>query len=173
MTNPAKPITTSQTIGPFSHAAWQWAVDLSEAANPVGGITISGTIHDGDGVAINDAQIEAWQPTAADAEASQPLAGFRRVPSGDQGEFTLRLSALPQAPGQPVAYITVFARGLVKHQFTAVFLEDDAGLAESAILEQIPAARHPTLLAVKTADGQYRWNIHMQGAQETAFFDYV
>jgi protocatechuate 3,4-dioxygenase alpha subunit len=26
-------------------------------------------------------------------------------------------------------YVTVFARGLVKHQFTAVFLEDDAGLA--------------------------------------------
>ncbi|USX23129.1 protocatechuate 3,4-dioxygenase [Oxalobacteraceae bacterium OTU3REALA1] len=173
MTNPAKPITTSQTIGPFSHAAWQWAVDLSDAAKPVDVITISGTIYDGDGVAINDAQIEAWQPAAADAEASQPIAGFRRVPSGDQGEFTLRLSAIPQAPGLPLAYVTVFARGLVKHQFTAVFLEDDAGLAESAILEQIPAARRPTLLAVKTADGQYRWNIHMQGAQETAFFDYV
>jgi protocatechuate 3,4-dioxygenase, alpha subunit len=173
MTNPAKPITTSQTIGPFSHEAWQWAVDLSEAAKPLDAITISGTIYDGDGAAINDAQIEAWQPEAEDAEASQPVPGFRRVPSGDQGEFTLRLSAIPQAPGQPLAYITVFARGLVKHQFTAVFLEDDAGLAESAILEQIPAARRPTLLAVKTADRQYRWNIHMQGAQETAFIDYV
>jgi protocatechuate 3,4-dioxygenase alpha subunit len=173
MTNPAKPITTSQTIGPFSHEAWRWAVDLSDAVQPVGGVTITGTIYDGDGVAINDAQIEAWQPAAAEAEAAQPLAGFRRVPSGDQGEFTLRLSVGPQAPGQPLAYITVFARGLVKHQFTAIFLGDDAGLAQSAILEQIPAARRPTLLAVKTADGQYRWNIHMQGAQETAFFDYV
>ncbi|SEN18871.1 protocatechuate 3,4-dioxygenase alpha subunit [Duganella sp. CF517] len=173
MTNPAKPITTSQTIGPFSHEAWQWAVDFSDAARPVDAVTISGTIYDGDGLPINDAQIETWQPAAAGAEASQPLAGFRRVPSNDQGGFALRLSAVPQAPGLPLAYITVFARGLVKHQFTAVFLEGDAGLAESAILEQIPAARRPTLLAVKTADGQYRWNIHMQGAQETAFFDYV
>ena len=173
MTNSAKPITTSQTIGPFSHEAWQWAADLSDAVRPADFITINGTIYDGDGLPINDAQIEAWQPAATDAEASQPVAGFRRVPSGDQGEFTLRLSASPQPPGQPFAYITVFARGLVKHQFTAVFLEDDAGLAESAILEQIPAARRPTLLAAKTADGQYSWNIHMQGARETAFFDYV
>ena len=173
MTNPAKPITTSQTIGPFSHEAWQWAVDLSAAANPVDVVTISGVIYDGDGVPINDAQIESWQPAAAEAEASQAVPGFRRAPSGDQGEFTLRLSAVPRQAGQPLAYVTVFARGLVKHQFTAVFLEDDAGLSESAILEQIPAARRPTLLAVKTADGQYRWNIHMQGAQETAFFDYV
>jgi protocatechuate 3,4-dioxygenase beta subunit len=48
-----------------------------------------------------------------------------------------------------VAYITVFARGLVKHQFTAVFLSDDAGLSQSAILEQVPAARRATLLAAR------------------------
>ena len=173
MTNSAKPITTSQTIGPFSHEAWQWAVDLSDAAKPANGITITGTIHDGDGLPINDAQIEAWQPAAAEAEAPQALAGFRRVPSGDQGEFTLRLSVSPQPPGQPFAYITVFARGLVKHQFTAVFLADDADLAKSAILEQVPAARRPTLIAAKADDGSYRWDIRMQGEHETAFFDYV
>lgn len=169
-------ITTSQTIGPFSHEAWNWATELSAADHlqtSAPTIVVSGIIYDGDGTPINDAQIEAWQPAAAEAEAPQALAGFRRVPSGDQGEFTLRLSVIPQAPGQPFAYITVFARGLVKHQFTAVFLEDDAGLAESAILEQIPAERRPTLIAAKTADGQYSWNIHMQGARETAFFDYV
>lgn len=170
---PAKAITTSQTIGPFSHEAWHWAVDLSDNAQPVGSVTISGTIYDGDGTPINDAQIESWQPAAAEAEVSQPIAGFRRVPSDDQGQFTLRLSVCPQPAGQPLAYITVFARGLVKHQFTAVFLEDDAGLAESAILGQVPAPRRPTLIAAKIADSQYRWEIHMQGERETAFFDYV
>ncbi|HEX8403253.1 MAG TPA: protocatechuate 3,4-dioxygenase [Duganella sp.] len=169
----AEPITTSQTIGPFSHEAWHWAVGLSDNALPVDTVTISGIIYDGDGMPINDAQIESWQPAAAAAEASQPMAGFRRVPSGDQGQFTLRLSACPQPAGQPLAYITVFARGLVKHQFTAVFLEDDAGLTESAILEQIPAPRRPTLIAAKIADGEYRWEIRMQGQRETAFFDYV
>ena len=163
-------ITTSQTIGPFSHEAWKWATDVNAAG---GAVTIQGIIYDGAGVPINDAQIESWQPAAANAEAAADIPGFRRVPSGEDGGFRFQLSKAEQAAGEPVAYITVFARGLVKHQFTAVFLEDDAGLAESAILEQIPAARRPTLLAIKTGDGQYRWNIHMQGAQETAFFDYV
>jgi protocatechuate 3,4-dioxygenase alpha subunit len=165
-------ITTSQTIGPFSHEAWKWATELG-ADTTAGIITISGIIYDGAGVPINDAQIESWQPDAAQAESALAIPGFRRVPSGENGEFELRLSAVPQAAGQPFAYITVFARGLVKHQFTAVFLEDDATLAKSAILEQVPAARLPTLVATRSAAGQYNWNIHMQGKQETAFFDYV
>jgi protocatechuate 3,4-dioxygenase alpha subunit len=162
-------ITTSQTIGPFSHEAWRWATELDTA----GGVTISGIIYDGAGIPISDAQIEAWQPAAADAESAQDIPGFRRVPSGDNGEFTLRLTAPPRQAGLPFAYITVFARGLVKHQFTAVFLEDDADLEKSAILEQVPAARRATLIAARTAAGRYSWDIRMQGGQETAFFDYV
>ncbi|KQQ40142.1 protocatechuate 3,4-dioxygenase [Duganella sp. Leaf126] len=173
------PITTAQTIGPFSHEAWQWAADLGKAANAgsaaAGGITISGTIYDGDGVPINDAQIETWQPGAAGVERALDMPAFRRIPSDEQGGFAFTLADIDMAaePGQPVAYVTVFARGLVKHQFTAVFLADDAGLEKSAILAQVPAARRPTLLAAKTADGQYRWDIRMQGPQETAFFDYI
>lgn len=162
-------ITTSQTIGPFSHEAWKWATDLNTAA---GAITLSGVIYDGAGVPINDAQIESWQPAAADAEAAQEIPGFRRVPSGEDGGFRLQLTQCEQAPGEPLAYITVFARGLVKHQFTAVFLADDAGLTQSAILDQVPSARRATLLAQRTADGGYRWDIHMQGEHETVFFDY-
>ena len=67
----------------------------------------------------------------------------------------------------------VFARGLVKRQFTAVFLEDDVHLAASAILEQVPQARRATLLAGKLTDGAYRRDIWMQTDKETVFFDYV
>lgn len=169
-----KAITTSQTIGPFSHAAWQWAVDLANSAsNAAGGVTIHGVIYDGDGTPINDAQIEAWQPGAGSVEAQQAMPGFRRMPSDDSGGFSMTLAGAPHDAGEPVAYFTVFARGLVKHQFTAVFLEDDAHLAKSAILEQVPAARRATLIAKKSDDGRYRWDIHMQGERETAFFDYV
>jgi protocatechuate 3,4-dioxygenase alpha subunit len=170
-------ITTSQTIGPFSHEAWQWAADACTPANlKTSGPTVlvDGIIYDGDGNPINDAQIEAWTPDAAALEAEHMIPGFRRVPSGADGEFSMRIAApLDAAAGEPLAYITVFARGLVKHQFTAVFLEDAAGLAQSAILNQVPEARRATLLARKTGDGQYRWDIRMQGEQETAFFDYV
>ena len=75
--------------------------------------------------------------------------------------------------GAPATFITVFARGLVKHQFSAVFLEDDTGLAQSEILQQVPAERRATLIARKSAPGVYHWDIWMQSDKETAFFDYV
>ncbi|MFL9878301.1 protocatechuate 3,4-dioxygenase [Herbaspirillum rhizosphaerae] len=168
-------ITTSQTIGPFPHEAWRWAVDMTanvESSAPK--IVVKGAIFDGDGVAINDAWIETWMPDSAPVETAHAIPGYRRVPSNDEGGFSLQIT-LPQAAtaGKPVAYVTVFARGLTKHQFTAVFLEDDAGLAQSDILNQVPQQRRTTLIAKKQADGSYLWNINMQGAQETAFFDYV
>jgi protocatechuate 3,4-dioxygenase alpha subunit len=170
-------ITTSQTIGPFSHEAWQWAVDACTPSNLKSSaptIAISGVIYDGNGAPINDAQIEAWTPAGAAHEAEQAIPGFRRVPSGEAGEFAMSIS-LPEAAtrGEPVMYVTVFARGLVKHQFTAVFLEDDTGLSQSAILNQVPEARRATLLARKVGDNAYRWDIWMQTEKETVFFDYV
>jgi len=168
-------ITTSQTIGPFPHEAWKWAVDLTASVDSSAPqIVITGTIYDGDGVPISDAWAEAWMPDSVALETSHAIAGYRRVPTDDEGKFTLRIS-VPPATGaaRPLAYITVFARGLVKHQFTAVWLEDAAGLAQSALLEQVPAARRATLLARRQADASYAWNIHMQGPQETVFFDYL
>jgi protocatechuate 3,4-dioxygenase alpha subunit len=175
MSNNDHKITTSQTIGPFSHEGWQWAVDFCAAARletraPT--IVVHGILYDGDGNPIDDAQIEAWLPEAAAAESLQEIPGFRRTPTGKAGEFSLRLSVPPRPAGEPIAYVTVFARGLTKHQFTAVFLEDDATLDQSAILAQVPAARRDTLIARKEDDGTYRWDIWMQTARETVFFDY-
>jgi protocatechuate 3,4-dioxygenase alpha subunit len=169
-------ITTSQTIGPFSHEAWQWAVDASagarlETAAPT--VIVNGHVYDGDGNPVDDAQIEAWLPEAAAAESLQDVPGFRRMPTGPAGEFSLRLSVPPRPAGEPVAYVTVFARGLTKHQFTAVFLDDDPTLDGSAILAQVPAARRATLIARKDGDGTYRWDIWMQTDKETVFFDYI
>ncbi|HZS81159.1 MAG TPA: protocatechuate 3,4-dioxygenase [Herbaspirillum sp.] len=168
-------ITTSQTIGPFPHEAWNWAVDLTaKVESSAATIVVKGAIFDGDGIAIDDAWVETWMPDSAPVETAHAIPGYRRVPSNDEGGFKLQIS-MPQAAtaGKPVAYVTVFARGLTKHQFTAIFLEDDAGLAQSAILGQVPQQRRDTLIARKQADGSYLWDIHMQGAQETVFFDYL
>ena len=64
----------------------------------------------------------------------------------------------------------MFSRGLVKHQFTAVFLED---APPSPLLDQVPGERRDTLLARRQPDGTYRWDIRMQGDGETVFFDYT
>ncbi|PUA16603.1 protocatechuate 3,4-dioxygenase [Glaciimonas sp. PCH181] len=171
----ASHITTSQTIGPFPHEAWKWGVAATATlVSSAPTITISGVIRDGNGAPISDGWIEAWLPDAVAAESAQTIPGFRRIPSDDNGAFSIQVS-LPAAAtaGKPVLFATIFARGLVKHQFTAVFLEDDTGLAQSEILNQVPAERRNTLIARKQADAQYQWDIWMQTDKETVFFDYV
>ena len=168
-------ITPSQTIGPFSHEAWQWACAACTPANADGSdtITISGILRDGDGAPVNDGMIEAWAPGAAtiEHEREHALAGFRRVPTDDEGRFTLVLSRAQEAACEPAALVTVFMRGLLVHQFSAVFLEDD-DLERAALLNQVPSERRATLVAQKTGPATYAWDIRMQGDNETVFFDY-
>ena len=166
------PITPSQTIGPFSHEAWRWACDASAAVDSCfDQITISGIMRDGDGAPITDAMLETWSPAAAAAESAHALPGFRRVATDDAGAYSFSLTRGPA--GEPAALVTVFARGLLVHQFSAIFLDDDAGLAGSAILEQVSPQRRATLVARKTGPSAYAWDIWMQGEQETVFFDYA
>ncbi|WP_295640000.1 protocatechuate 3,4-dioxygenase [uncultured Methylibium sp.] len=150
--------TPSQTIGPFPHEGWRWAFDGGEGA-----LLLDGRVLDGDGQPVGDAVVEAW-PSGAERTH------FLRVPTDEQGAFRLAFASRP-APGEPLAHLVVFARGLLRHQFTAVFLADDAGLASSPLLAQVPVARRATLLALAEVEGRYRWDLHLQGPQETVFFD--
>jgi len=168
------PITSSQTIGPFPHEAWRWA-ELLSRSGPAGARSVSlhGAMWDGQGQPVNDGWVEAWTPQAVGVEGDRPLPGFRRQATGSQGEFTLVLSLPPEpVPGEPLAWITLFGRGILKHQFSAVFLPDAPGLADSALLAQVPAARRDTLIAQRQPDGSYRWDIHLQGPRETVFLDF-
>jgi protocatechuate 3,4-dioxygenase alpha subunit len=67
------------------------------------------------------------------------------------------------------------ARGMTRHAFTRVYFEGDARLEQDPILSLVPERRRPTLLA--RASGQrdgatlYRFDIHLQGEDETVFFD--
>ncbi len=154
-------ITPSQTVGPFPHEAWAWAVGSGS-----GPVLIEGTMFDGSGACVDDGWVEAWTPSAADADADAPLPGFRRVATDANGRF--RLAVPEPAAGEPAAWITVFARGLLLHRFTAVFV-DAAG---SPLLEQVPRERRATLVAQRTGDGTYRWDIRLQGDGETVFLDF-
>jgi protocatechuate 3,4-dioxygenase, alpha subunit len=166
-------LTTTQTIGPFPHEAWDWAVQASTAPQstaPTAMLTLRGTLLDGPGAPVDDGWVEAFVPGADEPASTMP--GFRRVPTGPDGGFTLTLPV--PAAGQPLAWITVFARGLLAHQFTAVWRADDPAAATSAPLAQVPTERRATLLAAP-ADGGYSWTIRLQdtpdGGAETVFFD--
>lgn len=163
-------ITTAQTIGPFPHEAWRWAFDSGSGGGDAT-LVISGRVYDGNGETVSDAMLEASVPGAPVGTGPvDGMPGFYRVPSGEDGEFRF---AVPRSAGrgEPAVYVTVFGRGIVKHQFTAVFLGDDPGLADSALLSQVPADRRRSLVAQREGDG-YRWDVRLQGPDETVFLDY-
>jgi protocatechuate 3,4-dioxygenase, alpha subunit len=143
-------ITPPQTIGPFFERAL-----LSEGQNVLGqGIQLEGTVYDGDGQPVPDAMIEVWD------HASE---GYGRVGTDDDGRYRFELAETP------FLVVTIFARGLLNHLSTRVYLTEH----EDDVLRLVPASRRPTLLA--RPDGTtYRWDIVLQGPpeRETVFFAY-
>ena len=165
-TTPPLPITSSQTIGPFPHEGWRWAFDAGSPERPV---QIAGRVLDGDGQPVSDAVLEAWVPGAAAGAPTPGLPGLYRTHTGDDGRFRLSLPHHGLAH-EPACYLVVFARGLLKHQFSAVFLAHDA---EAPLLHQVPAERRATLVARPADGGAHAWDLHLQGPAETVFFDFT
>jgi protocatechuate 3,4-dioxygenase, alpha subunit len=70
--------------------------------------------------------------------------------------------------------VTVFARGLLNHTVTRLYFADDPAIDADPVLQHVPAERRPTLLARPAqVDGGtvYRFDIILQGAGETVFFN--
>lgn len=191
----------SQTAGPYVHIGCtpnftgisMYGGDLGAAMKrgPVQGteITLSGIVFDGTGTPLRDAMIEIWQPDAAGLFASANetrgaadpnFTGWGRSPGHmDTGEFTfetVKPGAVPFPDGRmqaPHISVWVVARGInIGLQTRAYFEDEPEANAADPILSRIEHQnRVPTLLARKTADGAYRFDIHLQGPQETIFFD--
>ena len=53
----------------------------------------------------------------------------------------------------------------------ALYFEDEAETAGDPILNLVPAHRRPTLIARPTASREYRFDVVVQGENETVFFD--
>jgi len=160
--------TASQTVGPFFSigltSLYQAAVETHSAS----AITICGTIFDGDRKPIPDAVLEFWS-----------AGGFQRVPTSEDGSFSVivsrfsaRIEKSEQIPTKHLE-VLIFMRGLLKAVHTRVYLAHAETLKSDPGLKSVPADRNTTLVAQKTdAPNQYEWNVFMQGADETVFFEY-
>jgi protocatechuate 3,4-dioxygenase, alpha subunit len=137
--------TPSQTVGPFLAIGLPW--DEGPVADP-GGVRIDGVVYDGAGEPIADALIEVWSP--------EPPA-FARCATDDQGRWHAVV------PRTPYLATHVFARGLLRHVTTRICL------SESALPDSVPPDRRHTLLAQADVD-DYRFDIRLQGPDETVFF---
>ena len=71
--------------------------------------------------------------------------------------------------------VIVFMRGLLCHVFTRIYFDDEAAAnARDPVLASVDEARRRTLIATRetTPGGTlYRLDLHMQGPDETVFFD--
>lgn len=183
--------TPSQTVGPYLHIglAWLTTTDLAKNASAGERIVVAGSVLDGDGNPIPDAILELWQANA-DGKYSHPddtqnkptdpeFSGFGRIPTDKDGRFrfvTIKPGATP-GPGSslqaPHIAVTLFMRGLLRHLYTRIYFSDEAANTTDPILGHIQdSARRNTLIARRSGDAaEYRWDVHMQGENETVFFD--
>jgi protocatechuate 3,4-dioxygenase alpha subunit len=156
---------------------------------PVSGdiIEIFGTVTDGDGALVPDAMIEIWQANAAgryasldDARTDVPLdpnfVGFGRSSTGADGVYRFRTIRPGPVPGPgnslqaPHIAVGVFGRGLLKRLVTRLYFPDAPENANDPVLALTPEDRRDTLIA-RGGNGVWRFDIVLQGAGETVFFD--
>ena len=171
--------STSQTIGPYLRIGLEWMVIEDIAAKDVAGerLSIQGRIVDGNGAPVNDAAVEVWQ---ADSQGKYDSAfrGFGRSLTDEGGNFRFRTIkpgrvAGPQGRLQaPHLVVMIFMRGLLKQLLTRVYFPAEPSNADDPVLALVPEARRGTLVAAKKADGVLEWNVVLQGANETVFFDF-
>ena len=161
----AETTSPSQTIGPLYGFSLMWP-GSEQAADPgqPGTVRIRGRVFDGAGavVAYPELMLELW---AGDQ--------FARTRTDPDGAFSAVL-AKPAAPaGQaPHVNVTLFSRGLLKQAQTRMYFPDEAAAnAADPVLKAVPADRRPTLIA-RQDGADLVFDIHLQGDQETVFFDF-
>lgn len=182
-------LTPFQTLGPFFDFALVIPNGEVVASPSAAGrhITIEGTVRDSAGSPLPDALIEIWQADAAgryrhpsdpgSGSADAGFDGFGRVATDRAGAFLFKTVVPGRVPGMdgrlqaPHIAVGVLARGILTRLVTRMYFEDDAANDEDEVLSLVPAARRGTLLARRSGDDRYRFDIVLQGSGETVFFD--
>jgi protocatechuate 3,4-dioxygenase alpha subunit len=191
----------SQTVGPYfayglSPAQYGYAhrsvvtPDLASEDTEGERIRLIGQVLDGEDKPINDAMIEIWQANAhgrynhpaaqrSDNLIDPGFTGFGRSGTGTDRDARFMFNTIkPGAIGDgqtPHINMIVTMRGLLVHMFTRVYFDDESQAnAVDPVLALVPETRRHTLIANRepaAAGSVYRFDIHMQGPNETVFFD--
>jgi protocatechuate 3,4-dioxygenase, alpha subunit len=140
--------TPSQTVGPY------YAIGICRRAENEldrGGVELTGELIDGRGEPITDGLIELWDPAGGrwGRSGTHPAGRFRFIVPRDCD----------------VLEVFVFARGLLRHQRTRIYLRE----VEDEVLAGLSLEQRATLHAAAVGGG-LRFDIHMQGERQTVFF---
>lgn len=153
-------------------------------------ITLRGHVFDGAGTPVTDAMVEIWQADAAglfnspgqagaNSKPDPAFTGWGRQPTDAQtGQYefhTIKPGQVPWPDGgmqAPHIMMWIVARGINLGLHTRVYFsdEDDANARDPLLARIQHPSRIPTLIATRAGD-VYTFDIHLQGDQETVFFD--
>lgn len=180
--------TPSQTVGPFFHYALPYDAGPRVAGPDRPGVfRLSGRVVDGEGNGVSDALVETWQADEQGRFVTEPglyaevtgagFRGFGRCPTDPDGRFelqTIKPGCVPTVDGRqqaPHIAMSVFARGMLRRAVTRVYFDDEADAnAADPLLASVDEGRRATLVATGS-DGGYRFDVHLQGDDETVFLD--
>jgi protocatechuate 3,4-dioxygenase alpha subunit len=175
-------LTPSQTVGPFLSIGLTWKDGhLVVPEGTPGAIRISGVLLDGAGAPVPDGVIETWQadpdgrfdhPDDPRGPSGSGFAGFGRCPTDEEGRFQI-VTVKPGALGDgqaPHIDVSVLARGLLDRVVTRIYFPDEeAANAADPLLSGLPPERAATLVAEPAGEGELRFDIRLQGENETVF----
>jgi protocatechuate 3,4-dioxygenase alpha subunit len=181
-------VTPWQTVGPYFHYALPYDSGPQVAGSSrAGAFTLHGHVYDAEGTPIPDSLVEIWQadesgrfvdePGIFEAPAPDGFRGFGRCDTDAEGHYaftTVKPAGVPTQDGAeqaPHIAMSVFARGMLRRVVTRVYFDDEASAnASDPLLSSVEASRSATLVAV-SEDGGYRFDVRLQGADETVFLD--
>lgn len=191
----------SQTAGPYVHIGLTpnfcgiegvYKSDLGEtmlvAATKGERITLELRVLDGSGTPLRDALVEIWQADADGlypgtndprGEADPDFAGWGRSPA-DAETGVIRFETIKPGPvpfssdrlQAPHINLWIVARGINLGLNTRLYFDDeDAANGDDPVLARIEHRDRIKTLIASRDGGIYRHDIHLQGPEETVFFD--
>jgi protocatechuate 3,4-dioxygenase alpha subunit len=131
-------------------------------------VVVEGRLLDGDGepVAYPDALIEVWR-----------CEQWTRSRTDEDGRYRVVLAKPPASElagvgtEAPYLNVDVFARGLLRAATTRLYFPDEEQAnAADPVLQLVPPERRHTLVA-HAEGGALRFDIRLQGDDETVFFE--
>lgn len=160
--------TPFQTVGPYLSIGFRAGLRAMRRNDSGTPIIVQGKLVDGAGEGIPDGALEFWH---------LGFAGMGRVLTDANGRFRLETMKPPPLAGAdgvvmaPHFAVRVLARGILTQYLSRMYFDDEPHTADDPILALVPVGRRATLIARHAGEGEYHFDVVVQGAHETVFFD--
>lgn len=166
--------TPSQTVGPFfgNYLNFNFSkktyVNFKEKIENK--IILNINLKDKKKQLVKDAFIECWQVL----QYNSKLLYFDRINYSTKKKSYL--ISLNEYKSDTIIYITIFARGLLNHLNTIIYLEDKNFYKKDSFYKKIPIKRRKFMLArLKRFTNDikyYEHDLYLSGINEAVFFNY-